>query len=322
MTNPSPLNVARRRVDPQPIVERRRRQSHHLLRRLLELERDLTHLMARHVLPWVPGTHLPYDAQLRRRLTLTSAEVEIERLPGGWHDTRVLLLTDLHAGPFVSSRRLVEVVESLLAAAEPDLILVGGDLVSSHVRELRDIRPALERLRAPLGAWAVLGNHDHYTLEPQQVAEAVEACGVDVLHNRAVRLERDGDALLLAGVDDLLNGTPDLDAALAARRPGDVTLLLSHNPDLFFDAARRGAQLTLSGHTHGGQIRRRGRAPLMKASSYPLVNGHYTFEAEVEGTRATSQLLLSEGLGVVGLPLRITCAPEAMTFVLRRPEKA
>ncbi|MEM9405818.1 MAG: hypothetical protein AAGA81_07265, partial [Acidobacteriota bacterium] len=175
--------------------------------------------------------------------------------------------------------------------------------------------PALRTLEAPLGAWAVLGNHDHYTLQPDTVAARVGDCGVQDVNNVHRRLTRKNDELVLAGIDDLDMGQPDLEAALRGVSERDTVLLMSHNPDTFFEAARRGVAVQLSGHTHGGQIRRRGRQPPMMASRFPLVHGHYTLDT---GDRGPAQLLLSEGLGVVGLPLRITCAPEAIAFELRQ----
>jgi len=165
-------------------------------------------------------------------------------------------------------------------------------------------------LRAPLGTFAVLGNHDHYSGEPRRLRELVEGCGIEVLHNRSVILERNGGRMVLAGIDDLLCGTPDLDAALAGAPPGLPVLLLSHNPDVLFDASRRGVALVLSGHTHGGQIRLPGLPVLVRMSRYRLDEGRYA----VDG----AQLVVSRGLGATGVPLRLFCPPEAVLVTLRR----
>lgn len=306
-------DLRRRDLRLEQAFEQRRTRPSLVPQFLFELEREMTHRLARHVLPWVPGTHLLYDWQLRRRLTLSTTRVVLPGLADGWHGTRVLLLSDLHAGPFVSPTELERSLRLLVEATAPELILIAGDLLSSHVRELRDLDGALRVLQAPLGTWAVLGNHDHYTLQPELVARGIEDRGVPVLHNTHRRLTRGGDPLVLAGVDDLVMGAPDLEAALEGVGESDTVVLLSHNPDLFFDGARRGVDLQLSGHTHGGQIRLPSRRPPMMASKYPLVNGHYRFET---GDGRQAQLLLSEGLGVVGLPLRITCTPEAIAFDL------
>src|SRR6185503_14927418 len=111
--------------------------------------------------------------------------------------------------------------------------------------------------------------------------------------------EKDGSFLPLAGVDDLIEGEPDLDAALAGvpdPAAGPV-LLLSHNPDIFFEAERRGVALVLSGHTHGGQVRLPGWPVIVRQSRYRLDEGSYRFGG--------AQIVVSRGLGVTGIPLRV-----------------
>ena len=123
----------------------------------------------------------------------------------------------------------------------------------------------------------------------------------------SVELRRGAARLTLAGVDDLLLGRPDLEAALADTTP--PVLLLSHNPDLFFDAARRGVSLMLAGHTHGGQIRIPGLPVCVRQSRYRLDEGRYRSGA--------TELVVSRGLGAVALPWRVACSPEAVLLRLR-----
>lgn len=278
-----------------------------------KLERRVNHLLTKHVYPSVPGIRVPYAIQLRRQLTLAEAEVFVPGLGPGFSGATVLLVTDLHSGPFLSAAASARVFERL-AATEPDLILLGGDFASSGVAELEPHLPALRGLRAPLGVFAVLGNHDHYTQEPARVREALASCGIGVLHNTAVRLERRGSALLLAGIDDWNIGRPDLEGAIAHARSLDAAspiALLSHNPDALFAAERAGVALVLSGHTHGGQIRIPGLPVLARMSRYRLDEGRFLSGA--------TEIVVSRGLGASGLPLRVACPPEAVRIVLRRP---
>jgi predicted MPP superfamily phosphohydrolase len=138
-----------------------------------------------------------------------------------------------------------------LLSLGPDVILLGGDIATARLSEIFPHLDAFRSLRAPLGTFAVLGNHDHYTGEPARLSALLEENGIRVLTNRWAPIERDGARLSIAGIDDLVVGRPDLDAALDGAPP--PTVLLSHNPDIFFDAARRGVALVLSGHTHGGR---------------------------------------------------------------------
>lgn len=271
------------------------------------LERRVSHWLGRHVYPRLPGLNLPYDLQLRRSLTLSETRVALAGLPAPFEGLRVLLVSDLHAGPFVSSRVLASTIERLLTV-KPDLILVCGDLVTASADDFTRNHEAFSLLQAPLGVYAVLGNHDHYTGEVPRLIDEAGRCGIEVLYNRWTRLERGGARLTLAGVDDLGNGLPDLGAALDGAPP--PVILMSHNPDLLFEAASRGVELMLSGHTHGGQLRLAGMPVLIRQSRFHLDEGRF----RCDGT----ELVVGRGVGVVGVPLRIGCPPQAVLLEFTR----
>ncbi len=294
-----------RLLQPAPAQERRRLLFHPRRGWFRRLERALSKWLAREIFPRIPRSQLPYDWQLRHRLTLSEADIGVSGLPRSLDGLRVLFISDVHAGPFVSATALRETFLRLLAL-KPDLVLLGGDLTTARNSEFVSHREAFAVLDAPLGTFAVLGNHDHYAGQAARLRDLIEAAGIRVLHNRSVELGRGAGRLTLAGVDDLLLGEPDLDAALAgATRP---VLLLSHNPDLFFDAARRGVALMLAGHTHGGQIRFPGFPVWVRQSRFRLDEGRYR--------SGTTELVVSRGLGAVGLPWRVACSPEAVLLRL------
>ncbi|WP_104989739.1 metallophosphoesterase [Deinococcus sp. NW-56] len=248
-------------------------------------------------------------------------------LPGLASPLRVAFLTDLHYGLYIFERQIRAWVDTA-NAARPDLVLLGGDFLD--VRS--DVDPApllaeLARLRAPLGAHAVWGNHDYGSFgaydrgvlgqgipgwadRREQVAAAFAAAGITVLRNegRAVR-----DDLWIGGVDDLWRGEPDVAAALAGAGEGQASVLLSHNPDLLPDLPQR-VGLVLSGHTHGGQI----RLPVVGAPVVPSRYGQRYAMGWVQGAHGTPGYV-SRGLGVSGLPLRNLCPPE-VTLLTLRPE--
>ena len=290
---------------PHEAVERRRPLFHPARGWLRRSERAIAHFLARDLYPYVPWIERPYGAQLRRTLMLSEATIRLPGLPPPFRGLRVLLVTDVHAGPFLAPDVLAGTFERLLSVA-PDLILLGGDLVSARYRELPDNARAFRLLRAPAGVFAVLGNHDHYTGRIEELSRAIEDCGIVVLHNRCVAIERGGERLWIAGVDDALIGKPDLERALEGARP--PAILLSHNPDLLFEAARRGVALMLSGHTHAGQVRIPGLPVLYRQSRFRLDQGRYRF--------ADTELVVSRGLGAVALPLRVACPPEAVLLTL------
>jgi uncharacterized protein len=275
------------------------------------LERAASLYLSRRIYPRVPGASIPYDRILRHGLTVADAEIALRGLGPGLDGVTLLFVSDVHAGPFLSQAALAEAFSRLRTLA-PDVVIHGGDLASSNLEECLAHAGALRALSAPLGAFAVFGNHDHYTHDLPGIVALYERCGIRVLDNDAVCLERGGARVALAGIDDWNIGQPRLDAALARARelaPGAPIVLASHNPDAFFDAARGGAALVLAGHTHGGQVRIPGRPVLVRMSRYRLDEGRYTASG--------SELIVSRGLGVSGLPLRLFCPPEALAVRLR-----
>lgn len=249
------------------------------------------------------------------------------RLPGLRAPLRVAFLTDLHYGPFIgegSVRAWVDATNS----ERPGLILLGGDFIDRHAAtgDRSPLLRELARLRAPLGAYGVWGNHDYaafstaragqesgqkVTWEQERAAHAAAfaGAGITILRNegRAVR-----DDLFLGGTDDVLEGEPDPGAALAGAGER-ATLLLSHNPDLLPELPRA-AGLALCGHTHGGQV----RLPLIGALA-PLIPSRYGARFDMgwkQGAFGTPAYV-SRGLGVSGVPLRNLCEPEVLLLTLR-----
>ena len=280
------------------------------------LERNANLFLSRHFFARLPGRTIPYSLQILRHLTVSEGDFTIRGLPRQLDGLRVLAITDIHAGPFLA----ISALESALARfrmLEPDLVLVGGDVATTSLDEVEPHLQALRALRAPLGAFYVMGNHDHYTGKTEDLRRQLQEVGLRVLQNEAVAIERDGGRLLLAGIDDWLVGQPDLEGAVAMARSLDADapiVLLSHNPDVFFEAARAGVALVVSGHTHGGQMRVPGLGVFIRMSRFRLDEGRYR--------TAGAEIVVSRGLGVSGIPLRTACPPEALLLTLRCERQA
>ncbi len=152
---------------------------------------------------------------------------------------------------------------------------------------------------APLGAWYCFGNHDYFSGEPKGIRDRLESIGITTLSNQSAALTHGDGEITLGGIDDLILGSPDWDQLLAGNGPPH--LLLAHNPDVFYQAEARGSALVLSGHTHGGQIRLRGGPPIVRQSRFCLDEGTYAY--------GSCLLVVSRGLGVVGLPWRFGADP-------------
>jgi predicted MPP superfamily phosphohydrolase len=235
------------------------------------------------------------------RLTLRYAD-----LPAGLEGLRIGHLSDLHLGMRYAAANTRWAVAQLAAEA-PDLLAFTGDFVS-YASAIPDLAGLLAPLRAPLGAYAVPGNHDHWE-GLAEIEQALRSVGIELLMNRQRRLAYGGAALTVAGVDDFWEGEADMAAALAGAPAGGFSLLLCHVPDMADEAAARGVSLQLSGHTHGGHM----RLPGLGAFALPRHGWRYPIGHIRVGA---TQVYVSRGIG--GMPLRLGCPPEATVITLRR----
>ena len=236
-------------------------------------------------------------------------------LPTALEGLRIVQLSDLHIGP-QTSRRFLDRVRSAAVAAGGDLIVVTGDLVDDHARDTAHYASSLGDMTAPLGVYVVPGNHDVYAGWPS-VRAALERLPVTILVNQS-RLVRRGDGrFAIAGTGDpagrwiaTSHAAPDIDAALRDIPEGAFTIALAHNPSLWAALAERGVQLTLSGHTHWGQL----ALPAFKWS----LAGVFLDHAMGAVTRDASLLYIHPGTGFWGIPFRIGARPEVTIIELRR----
>lgn len=248
-----------------------------------------------------------------RRLVVRRLDVRVDDLPAGLEGMRIVQISDLHVGPHTSRRHLARVAAAV-REARPDLIAVTGDQVDDHARDVEPFADAFRELSAPLGVFAIPGNHDVYAGWPA-VHQELEAMGMTVLVNRAVPLERNGTRFWVAGTGDPAGrrGTPvapDVERTLAAVPPGSFTLALAHNPALWPALAERGVELTLSGHTHYGQI-------AIPRLGWSLASP-FLEHAMGRHQRNGSQLYINPGTNYWGIPFRLGTPPEVTVLTLRR----
>ncbi|MCC6785144.1 MAG: metallophosphoesterase [Planctomycetes bacterium] len=247
---------------------------------------------------------LPLAHALHRRALARLEYTEVPLAVGARADLdglRIAFLTDLHVGSFLDEATLLGICEDVVRQ-KPDLICLGGDLVNSRPEEIELLDGPLRALRAPLGVYAVPGNHDHRWIADMGAwQDYLESRGVEVLANRGRRIARGSGSFWLCGVDDLTDGRPDMRRALVGRLPGEPTVMLAHQPDHFPEAAGFGVDLVLSGHTHGGQVKLMGWAPISH-TRHGFVDGGF----EDNGSR----LYVSRGVGTTVLPLRVGTRPE------------
>lgn len=232
---------------------------------------------------------------------------ETLRVAGFPRAVRVAQLSDLHAGSFLGPGDLRHVLERVAAHA-PDLIALTGDFITHDPKELERVLDELGSLRAPLGVFAVLGNHDYRGRRDAWIVEQLASRGVRTLRNEGVRLELGAGALCVVGVEDLEESKSlDFEAARACVRAGDFELVLSHHPALARHAARERCIAVLSGHTHGTQL----DLPFLRRAG----PAHPGLRVEFGPTT----LIVSRGLGAIGVPLRFG-APAEVVIVNVEPD--
>jgi predicted MPP superfamily phosphohydrolase len=239
-------------------------------------------------------------------LSLERVEIRLRRLAKQLDGFRIVHLSDTHHSPFTSITHIKRAIK-IANRLKPDLVLLTGDYVSHESEYIGPVAAELGELRSRFGTYACLGNHDHWT-DADLVTHLLRGEGINVLINEGFRFEAEGSSFWLAGVDDHMVGKTDVAAALHGSYPDEMKLLLAHNPIIFREAARYGVDLTLSGHTHGGQVKLRDEEkriiPRRKLSS-----GLHK--------RRNSQIYITRGIGTVVLPVRYQCPPEISLLELR-----
>ena len=249
-----------------------------------------------------------------RRLVVRDWTLALPRWPAALAGLRVGVMTDLHAGVLHAGEGAIARWVARMNAEAPDLVLLAGDFTDAHPLYGRRVAPEriaerLAALEAPLGRVAVLGNHD-WRAFGMRMWTALAAAGIPVLENDALAYNAPGGRLHVAGLADVRFRRPDLARALAAVPDGEPVIVLAHDPDLFpFVPAR--VALTVSGHTHGGQV----AIPLARLPFMPSRHGErYARGHIVEHGR---HLVVGTGLGTSGIPVRLFAPPELLVLELR-----
>jgi predicted MPP superfamily phosphohydrolase len=255
----------------------------------------------------------------KNRLQVEEQVLFFPELPAALDGLSIAQISDIHAGVFMEEWELMPYIERV-NELEPDITVVTGDIISWGTNYIQPAVNALGRLRAKQAVYAVTGNHD-FSGNPDELCAQLEEAGVQALRNRWVTLGAgdSAEAAYLAGVDDIWatkyfkKQSISLSRVLSGIPPDGFKILLCHNPLIFDDAAQHGIHLTLSGHTHGGQM----------IFSFP--SGHGFSPARLIYQRdyglyrsGSSCLYINRGLGMIGPPLRINCPREITRILLRR----
>jgi len=234
------------------------------------------------------------------------------KIPPAFDGTTVAFLADIHCSRyFYFTRKKVRDLVEKVNRLKPDLILLGGDYVSGH-RYIASSYAELKNLKAPLGVYGVLGNHDHWA-DAESSRREMKKSQIPLLENSAVWIKKGGAEIRLGGVGDWWEGTQDLKATMRNTKKNDFVLLLSHNPDYLETLPKEGPDLVLCGHTHGGQV-------TMFGLWAPCVSSRYG-EKYRSGRKEikSGTAFISNGIGTVVLPIRFFAPPEILLITLKNP---
>ena len=246
-----------------------------------------------------------YDFRLREQ------DIRVPNLPADLDGVRLVQLTDIHLSPFLSVRELDHTI-GMANETRADIALITGDLITRGDDPLDDCLKHLKNLRADAGVFGCMGNHEIYSGAEAYTARRGAELGMRFLRQQAEPLKFGSATLNLAGVDYQRIGRPYLPEAEKLVRPDAFNVLLSHNPDVFSVAAQKGFDLTVSGHTHGGQIRFEVLRQDLSIVRFitPYVDGLYQERG--------SSIFVSRGIGTIALPARLGAPPEVALLRLCR----
>jgi uncharacterized protein len=244
-------------------------------------------------------------------------EIFIKGLPDHLDGFRIGVLSDFHAGAYLTQEEIFRAVETV-NGFQPDIIALLGDYVdgkteSHNLRDLEESRflfAALDKLKARHGVYAVLGNHDHWASAPW-VKEQLGLLDARLLINEHIRLD---NGLVIAGVDDFWVGRARLQKTLSGVPAGATTILLSHNPDINHKIPRESpVKVVLSGHTHGGQV----RMPFSDRAFWVPCNKKYRNQCGLIRENDGRWTFITKGIGTFLLPVRWNCPPDIGILTLR-----
>ncbi|MBA1336304.1 MAG: hypothetical protein HPY66_2739 [Firmicutes bacterium] len=244
------------------------------------------------------------------RLEMNSIDIISRDIPVAFNGTRIVFISDIHHGPFFSRERLRGLVTTI-NSINPDIVLLGGDYVHRDAKYIEPCFQELSSLKAGLGKFGVLGNHDHWEGKDLTL-QSMRKAGITAIDNKAQWLYKDGARIRIGGVGDLWGDVQDILPTVEGAEESDFIILVSHSPDYVERITTRKIDLVLSGHTHGGQVTLFGLwAPLIP-SQYG--QKYRSGMIETDYTR----VIVSNGVGTITPPVRFFARPQVNIINLKK----
>lgn len=247
-----------------------------------------------------------------KRIEINHKTIKHHQIPKSFHDVKIVQFSDTHLHEHFSINHLKKVVD-VINEQKPDIIVFTGDLIDEPNRygHIHEIAPILKSLRAPLGKFAIYGNHDHGGYGTEIYQNVLHLSEFHLLKNEVKKvLLPDGSYINIVGLDDLMLGRPSWDEALNNIEKNAYTILLAHEPGAIHQSKNYPVNLQLSGHSHGGQIKLPFIGPLYTP---PYTDEYYEGLYQIDNTT----LYVNRGLGTTRLPFRFLSVPEITVFTLK-----
>ena len=237
-------------------------------------------------------------------INITSNDV-----PQEFNNLRIVFISDIHHGPFFNIERVKKLVEKI-NIKNPDIIMLGGDYVHRSPKYIKPCFNELRNLKASLGVFGVLGNHDHWE-DAELTKISMRQVGIHQLDNTAFWVYKNGQKIKIGGVGDYFEDIQDINPTIKDANVNDFVILLTHNPDYVENIKTKKIDLVLGGHTHGGQVTLFGLWAPVVPSRYG--QKYRTGIINNENTK----VIVSNGIGTITPPVRFFARPQIITVVLK-----
>ncbi|WP_370044529.1 metallophosphoesterase [Lysinibacillus sp. RC79] len=252
-----------------------------------------------------------------KSLSITWTDIKNPNIPKGFQNVKIVQFSDTHFGPNFSHKQQKMLIDQI-NEIKPDIVVFTGDLIdnfSEYTSERKYSQTILSQINAPLGKYAVFGNHDRGGGGGYLYEQYMEEAGFTVLVNETIKIRvSNDDYITLSGLDDFLLGKPKVQHTLQNLRKKDFNILLVHEPDAVDEVLVYPVDFQLSGHSHGGQVQLPFIGPIITTSlASQYVEGLYP----LQGKTKPLQLYVNRGIGTTRMPIRFLSKPELSVFLLK-----
>ena len=238
----------------------------------------------------------------RENYITKNVTINISGLPEALKKIKIAQISDIHVGLFMGKKEIGEWVR-IIKEIKPDILFITGDFIASSGDSIGACKEGIGHLSSLMPVYGCLGNHDYWG-HADKLTKDLERSGIRVLRNAGEGFVLNGSEINICGVEDMMYSQPDLNAALKKINPGKLTILLSHNPNYFDYVKKHNIDITLSGHTHGGQVN------INFAGIYLTPARLITRYVRGLFSENNCKLYVNSGLGTIGFPLRLNVPPE------------